>query len=80
MNRYQITARIEKRNITHVVPADNLVMATIRFKAAYSLENLDVIDVKHLGVMRKPYARKQGSCLGTPVGEDFVGDKPRTIL
>ena len=58
MNRFQITAWIESRLITHVVPAENLIMATLRFKAAYNFETLEVRNVLHLGIRRKPYERQ----------------------
>lgn len=58
MNRFQITAYIESRLITHVVPAENLIMAKLRFKAAYNLEALEVRNVLHLGIRRKPYERQ----------------------
>lgn len=57
MNRFQITAYVDSRLITHVVPAENLIMATLRFKAAYNLETLEVRNVLHLGIRRKPYLR-----------------------
>ena len=58
MNRFQITAQVSARRITHVVPAENLILATLRFKAAYNLDALEVLKVSHLGAIRKRYAHK----------------------
>jgi len=58
MERFQITARINSRKISHVIPAVSLELAKERFKAAYRVDDLDVIGTLRLGVRRKPYARR----------------------